>query len=120
MIAPPLERLADFVRVMGEHDLQVRREFVHASVGPCAQCNGTGLQPGTDAQLCDRCGGGATEAYGGYWTVLIYREVFLPDGRLWARVVDVGEPTVTIGIEDLWHHQAQNFDAMWARDMQEV
>lgn len=118
--APSMEGLGHFREFMAQHGLEVRRDYVHAHVGACSLCEGTGSEPGTDDELCSRCGGGATEAYGGYWTVLLVRERQLHDGRLWARVLDVGEYPVFTGNEKVWAVLVENFDAMWRRDMEEV
>ena len=117
MTAPALKNLDRFTETMEAGGLIVRRHYVEASVGPCIRCCGSGRIVGGQ-ELCPRCGGGATEAFGHYWQLEISREKRLDDGRLWARILYVADSEVERGFEEQWEASIRNFNVLWDLDME--
>lgn len=85
--APPLAKYEQFRKFMVGHGIVARRDYV-----PLWENPETG------------------EISGGFWTVVIHKEEDLPDGRIYAQMIDISERPVMGGDEYLWGHLAELID----------
>jgi hypothetical protein len=86
-MAPPLEHYDEFKAFMAERGIRVMREYI---------------PPGEDEET--------GEVIGDFWTVVMSKEEQLPDGRIYAQCLDIGERSVASRWDAAWAQEAELLD----------